>query len=226
MRFTAVNKVKRISGCWLLVFIMAVLPACTVVKIGEQAADSKGVGSSSHDTFDADAFVAGEWSKVVPYMEKHAADASQVLAALSANTDQAGEKYGIRNEASGSPWNFIVKAQGKVLAVHTESRAGTLELDLPPYDNKADILVQIGPVYKGSAIRDSLDFIRFDDFRNQIQYAQLANAFNKKINEEVIGKLDLASLKDRKIELLGAFAAGSSPVLLTPVRIQAVEGGR
>ncbi len=217
---------KRSASCLLLMLFVIMLPACTIVKIGEQETGNKGVGSSSRDAFDPEAYVKVEWAKVIPYMEERAADIKEVIAAISGDANQAGENYGIRSGASGSPWNFIVKAKGKVLAVHTESRAGTLEIDLPPYDDQMDMLVQIGPVFKGSSIRDSLDFISFDDFRNQIQYAQLANAFNKKMHEEVIGTIDLATLVDREIELVGAFTAGSSPVLVTPVRIQALEGGR
>lgn len=222
---TAVGKWKRLSSGALILILTAVLSACTVVKIGEQAQVDKGLGSSGHDSFDPDAYVADVWIKIQPYMEEKAADAREVLDAVATNEDQAGEKYGIRSGASGSTWNFIVTTKAKVLAVHTESRAGTLELDLPPYDGKMDLLAQIGPVFKGSSVRDSLEFIKFDDFRNQIQYAQLANAFNKKIHQEVIVKIDIPALKNKEVELTGAFTAGSQPALLTPVRIQALEGG-
>ena len=34
-------------------------------------------------------------------------------------------------------------------------------------------LLQIGPVIKGTSIRDSLDFLKFDDFTNQLEFARV-----------------------------------------------------
>ena len=38
--------------------------------------------------------------------------------------------------------------------------------------------MQIGPAMRGTALRDALDFVSFNDFNNQIDYAQFGKAFN------------------------------------------------
>ena len=38
--------------------------------------------------------------------------------------------------------------------------------------------LQIGPVIFGTALRDSLPFVHFGDFVNQIQFAQISRALN------------------------------------------------
>ncbi|HUC92857.1 MAG TPA: DUF2291 domain-containing protein [Paenibacillus sp.] len=222
MRETMVQTIKRFPLCLLILCFTLVFTACTVVKIGEEP----GNGASGEGAFDPASFVDEEWIKVTPYMKERAVDLAEVLPIIKADPDKAGDTYGIRSGASGSPWNYIVQAEGKVLEVNTESRAGTFEVDLAPYDGQTDFVVQIGPVFKGTSIRDSLDFIKFDDFRNQIQYAQLANAFNKKVNDEVTGSLNPESLRGKVLMVVGAATAEGSSIVMTPVGIEVTEGGR
>lgn len=74
--------------------------------------------------------------------------------------------------------------------------------------------VQIGPIIRGTAIRDAMPFVVFTDFRDQIEFAKLANGFNAVAHEriaipegDVIGKTarfeGLFTLKDpASIELV------------------------
>ena len=59
-----------------------------------------------------------------------------------------------------------------------QSRAATIDVDVDG-DGKADARVQIGPAMRGTALRDSLDFVYFNDFTNQIDFAQFGKAFNQ-----------------------------------------------
>lgn len=45
--------------------------------------------------------------------------------------------------------------------------------------------LQLGPVVKGNSIRDSLSFVKFDQFKNQVQFAQFSKALNKKAVEGI-----------------------------------------
>ena len=134
----------------------------------------------------------------------------------------AGEEFGYREKEEGSPWNFRVKGSGVVTAVNTESRASTVDIDLFPNDGKADLVLQIGPVIKDSAIRDSLDFISFTDFTNQLEFARLSNAFNKVVNKDVTSKLDRENLMGKKISFWGAFTQlqDSDLIRVTPVALE------
>ena len=68
-------------------------------------------------------------------------------------------------------------------------------------------VLQVGPIVKGNAIRDASTFIRFEDFKNQVQYAQLSKALSKRALQDV-AKPD-ASWIGQQVEVLAA-------VTLTP----------
>ena len=76
----------------------------------------------------------------------------------AAKIDAAGQAYGYKEKQSSSPWTVIVKLDGKIVDANTKSTAATLDVDADG-DGKADARVQIGPVMRGTALRDSLDFV-------------------------------------------------------------------
>jgi predicted lipoprotein len=109
------------------------------------------------------------------------------------------------------------------VAANTESRAGTVDVDADG-DGKADAQVQIGPVMRGTALRDSLDFVSFNQFTNQIDFAQFGKAFNLYVGKTLTSNLPRDKLAGQTVKLLGAYplgAAGSLP-LVTPAEIELV----
>ena len=223
LKRTTSRKKRLAAQAALLTASMLLLPACTVVSLDSPSAATSG-GGMFDESFDAEGFVSTEWERTSKYFDDNADDIVEVLSAIAQDPEQAGETYGVRSGADGAPWNFVVKGEARVLAVNTESRAGTLDIDLAPFDGTKDATVQIGPVIKGTSIRDSLDFVKFDQFKNQIQYAQLANALNKRANEQALAGRDPASLAGQQVRFTGAFTAGSS-IVITPVKLELVEGG-
>lgn len=175
------------------------------------------------DKFNPDEFVEKTWdSKIVPYFREKALPIGEVLAALAKDPKQAGEKYGYREKAEGSPFNFRVKGKGKIVGVNTESRASTADVDIEPCDGVADLAIQIGPVIKDTGIRDAAEFISFTSFTNQLEFARLSNALNKKVNETVLGSLDREHLMGKDVEFYGVFTQlpDSALVRLTPVILE------
>jgi predicted lipoprotein len=75
----------------------------------------------------------------------------------------------------------LVKGEGRVLRVDTSSRTGLLLIDAEPYDGRPDAALQIGPVIRGTTLRDALPFIQFSQFVNQLQFAQVGNALNGRV---------------------------------------------
>ncbi|EMG5761317.1 DUF2291 family protein, partial [Yersinia enterocolitica] len=63
-------------------------------------------------------------------------------------------------------------------------------------------VLQLGPIVKGNAIRDASTFIRFEDFKNQVQYAQLSKVLSKRALQDV-AKPD-ASWIGQQVEVLAA----------------------
>ncbi|MCC8180702.1 MAG: DUF2291 domain-containing protein, partial [Planctomycetes bacterium] len=136
----------------------------------------------SADQFDAEGYVDSIWeSRVIPYMTEKAADLNTLRDALQANPNAAGEQYGYRAVAEHNPYNFSVKGRVKILSANVRSRNGRLEADVQPYDGIADVIIQVGPIYRGTAIRDMLDFVSFDDFKNQVEFAKLAAELNNQV---------------------------------------------
>ena len=128
--------------------------------------------------------------------------------------------------AEGAPFNFAVRGEARVLKVNTESRVGIAELDLlsapgAAGDGKADALLQIGPVFKGSSIRDALPFVSFDDFVNQLDYAALSNELNARVRDGVFAETDPSAMTGKKLVFHGfvTYERGI-PVVVTPVRLE------
>lgn len=97
----------------------------------------------------------------------------------------------------------------------------TVKLD--GYTGSEAVKIQIGPVYKGASIRDSLSFIKFGDYKNQEEWAAVSQSINKVVADDVVGPADPASLQGKTISFVGAFtvSSGSTDVLITPVVLEA-----
>lgn len=178
------------------------LSGCKIVKTptAEEAAEARG------GSFNPERSVDEIWdSKVKPYFAALSASFDDVFEAASANADAAGEQYGHREKQGNSPWTYRAKLQGSVVGAETKSRAAYIDVDSNG-DGKPDLRVQIGPTVRGSAIRDSLDFVSFNEFRNQIDWAQFGKALNTRANDEVLSKLPREDLIGMKVKAEGAFA--------------------
>ncbi|MDU8925514.1 DUF2291 family protein [Pasteurellaceae bacterium LIM206] len=64
------------------------------------------------------------------------------------------------------------------------------------------VLIQAGSIIRGNAIRDASPIIRFDQFKNQIQFARLARELNKKAVAG-IPRID-GSWQGKNVEILTA----------------------
>lgn len=153
-------------------------------------------------------------AKLVPLIAAKAQAADVLLPAIAADIANAG---GTRGAGDGASWTFAVKGSGKVVAEDRKSRAAKAEVDVTG-DGKADLVLQLGPVVKGTALRDQAPFYVFTDFRDQIQFAKLGRA----LNSAAVGSLTLPdALLGQTVAFEGAFAIqkASDPVLITPVAL-------
>ncbi|MDY0093043.1 MAG: DUF2291 domain-containing protein [Candidatus Vecturithrix sp.] len=211
-----------------LLLILFVCSGCTIVRDDEEEAqEQKGIEIYFVDgKFNPDTYVDDIWEKkVIPTIREQAVDLRTILDEYIHDQKAAGQKYGHREKEEGSPWNFIAKSEGQVIAVKTESRAGTIEVDIPPYDGASDVVVQIGPIMRGESLRDALDFITFGMFTNQLEFGQLAKAFNARARQEALGNIDPASLLGKTIEFYGTFTQKTevNDIQITPVQLNVVH---
>ncbi|TDW32269.1 putative lipoprotein [Rhizobium azibense] len=208
----------RMKGALLAALVAAALPGCKIIKT--PTAEEK-AAAAAKTAFDPNARVEAIWqSQVVPYFEKRAGELKEVLQLATSSPDQAGGRYGNPRKQSSSPWTYAVKFTGKVIAADTASRAATLDVDADG-DGKADAKVQIGPALRGTALRDTLDFVNFNEFKNQIEWAQFGKAFNEKANTAFLSAIPRDGLAGKTVTVIGAFPlpnSGQLP-LVTPCQL-------
>ncbi len=193
------------------------LSACTVVSIDEdrQARERQSEG------FDAAKYVNEIWAgKVAPAFGDKAPGLGDVMAGAAANLDAAGKQYG-RQAGEGSPWTFVAQGDGTVTAVDRTSKAGSVTLRIDTKAGPKEIQLQTGPVVSGSAVRDSQAYITFNDFTNQIAYANVSREMNRKAMAETSGALSALKVGD-KVHVSGAFALAKAdqPVRMIPVAVR------
>ena len=175
------------------------LSGCKFVKTADEQKEA------AASAFDPDKRVADIWdSKVIPFLEKRAGTLQDVSALAASDPNAAGQKYGHKEKQGNAPWTFAAKVDGTIVAAETKSRAAYVDVDVNG-DAKADVRVSIGPAVRGTAIRDSLDFVDFNAFKNQIEWAQFGKSFNIHVNKTLLVKLPRDNLVGMKLQALGAF---------------------
>jgi predicted lipoprotein len=205
---------RRLATAILIAGISLVLSGCKVLPLGEDA-------PAAVPKFDAAAYAADLWAtRALPHFTETAHPVAEVLPAIAAGLPGAGEAFGYR-AGEGSPWSFVVSGTGTVTAKNTESRAGTLELTV---DGVAGpVVLQIGPVIRGNAIRDALPFVSFQDFTNQLEYADVGKALTALAAAGFTGNAETVAAGDQ-VSFVGAvsLASASDKILVTPVSIEKV----
>ena len=79
--------------------------------------------------------------------------------------------------------------------------------------------VQLGPVIRGTALRDVAPFYDFDDFRDQIEFAKLSRAINDRIKHALdLPDGDPIGLTIRFVGVTPLRSANDD-VVVTPIRI-------
>jgi len=201
------------------------LGGCRIVSDKELLAEEK----HSSDAFDPTAYVAKVWTpQAIAEFKSKAVDLATLLPAIAADPDKAGKRYG-RGGGEGNPWSYEVKGEGKVTAIDVASRHGLMTVEIATDQGPRDVDLQIGPVIFGTALRDSLPFIHFGDFVNQIQFAQVSRALNDKATGELRKQIDAKTIVGKSVTFYGAATQGSSSSKLsvTPIAIETTkEAGR
>lgn len=207
----------------LLVLVMVLLVAlgstgCVkVVKIGEEAS------LTGKTEFNAGDNVAEFWdSLAMPEFTEKAVDLPTFLTEANGDLKSLADKYGKYSMGDTGELTYIVKGTATVNNVVTDKKAGYMEVTLDGYNGPEVIKLQIGTVFKGSAVRDSLSFIKFGDYTNQEEYAAVSQSIHELIQEKVIDPVDVKSLKGKQIEFTGCFSVSDNTnLLITPVILSA-----
>lgn len=131
------------------------------------------------------AYARDVWdAQVLPTVTNNLVPISDLRAAQAQDPEAAGQAHGLRPEGEANPWNFAVSGSGIVVEAKLKSRAAKLQIDTDA-DGVADLTVQLGPVIRGTALRDAMPFLTFTDFRDQIEFAKLAGGLNAMAHERL-----------------------------------------
>lgn len=209
---------KRVLALGLVVALTAsTMTGCMkVVKIGEEAQ------YTGKTEFNAGDNVAEIWeSQAVPELQGKAVELADFLTEANGDLKSLVDQYGKYSMGTSGEINYVVKGTGTITEVNQEKKAGYMTLKLEGYEGTEEISIQIGSVYKGSSIRDSLDIIKFGDYTNQQDWAAISQSINKLVDEQVVQPADPASLQDKTVSFVGCFTANdNTTVLITPVELE------
>ncbi len=206
----------------LALLLPLALGGCKIVSDKELAA----IGAKSPNAFDATAYVEKIWTPTaVTDFKTSAVDLATLLPEIEADPEKAGQAHG-RGGGEGNPWSYEVKGEGKVAAVDVTSRHGLMTVDVDTKSGTRQVDLQIGPVIFGTALRDSLPFIHFGDFVNQIQFAQISRALNDAATKHMMNGLNPKDLAGKTIVFYGAATQGSASARMsvTPISIEIAKG--
>ena len=231
MMFKTINPIRLL---WLagLLLGMAALSACNVVTIAEATRIAEG------GAFDAVSFVDAKWPEVTATVLENSVELSTVLAAIKTDANGLASKADLRQVAAeqgltteGEAHVFMVKGQGTVTAVDTESSTGTMEVTPDGYTGPIKVTFLIGPRIPSdeTSVRDAVGFIKFGDFKEQTEFGKVARELNKRVIQDVFEGLDLENLAGKTVSFYGAFtirtfnAPGDidvSEIIVTPVQLE------
>jgi predicted lipoprotein len=168
------------------------------------------------EEFDAAAYGEENYASTVkPAIEEDPVDLATLVPLLDEDPDAAGEQYGKRQGTS--PYTYSVTLTGTA----GEPAGGLMPVTVPGVPKSTRIAVQVGPAINGTALRDATGLVSFNDFVNQVEYADAATALNTEMKADLLEGLDPASLVGQEVTVVGATAPLNPEVItVTPVSIE------
>jgi predicted lipoprotein len=159
--------------------------------------------------FEPESFATSAWPRLAREAAQSATDVSEVV--LSAGAAAAKPRF--------------VKGTGEVMGIDRRSRVGVVHVRVGGA-TPATVAIQVGPVFRGTALRDASTFIHFSDFTNQFDYAGAANALNDHALRTVIAPLQIESLQGRTVTFTGAVGKSApredGAIEIVPVSLEVV----
>lgn len=202
--------------------------SCTIKKHDEtdKAKTNDGIEIYFGNTdFDAKQYVQDNWdARVLPCILQKTVPLEILMRGLITDPDKFSEEYGYRVGEEGTFYNFAVQGRVSIVGINQESRNGLMYVDAYPYSGEKEYIIQIGPVFKGTSIRDILDFTSLNEFENQVEFARLANELNFKVRDDILDGLFFEDLIGREAEVTAVFTfnPANEVHVMTPVEFMLI----
>lgn len=155
--------------------------------------------------------------KLVPQLQAEARPVSALLTAMRSakDFDTACQAYGYRTQAE-NPCIFSVSVQGDVTAVNTTSRSGKMTVK----DESGDsVTIQIGPIIRGTALRDGYRGAGYQDFNDQVLFGDFGKAINQHASQMM---QQFAPKVGDKVKVTGMFSSWDIPQQLPDITPAAI----
>ncbi len=195
---------------------MSLMTGCMkIVKIGEEGK------LTGEEQFNAGDNVAGIWeSEALPELTGNAVDLTTFLTEANGDLKSLADKYGRYSMGTSGELNYTVKGSAIVQEVNIEKKAGFIVLALDGYTGPITIELQIGSVFRGTAVRDSLSIIKFENYKNQVDYAAVSQSIHEILKTKVVNQIDISTIEGKQIDFVGCFTADKEDlILITPVAL-------
>ena len=208
-----VNKILFIS--MILLFCIFQTSCVKVVKTGEE---DKLTGKV---TFDANTNVSELWdTDLLPELLNRAVDLSDLVDNAKGDFANVSD-MGLYTMGDTGDLNFTVKDEATVIENHSDKKAGYLTLSVESVPSDQVIQLQVGTLFKGTAIRDNLTSVSFDDYQNQIEWGGVSHSLNDKVLDTVIDDAILNLTEGSKINFTGCFTVSKTgDIVITPIKIE------
>ncbi|WP_170842064.1 DUF2291 family protein [Sphingomonas gellani] len=198
------------------------LASCKVLTVEEDRA----IRARQGGALDAPGYVAGMWDdKALPAFRAAAVPLDTLASAIAQDVDRAGGTFG-RRAGEGSAWTFVLEGAGRVVSVDSTSRRGQVMVALPNWPSGQSARFQIGPVVEGSAVRDALPFVTFDDFADQLVFADVGRALTARALAGV--RPVAAGLRPgQTVRFVGIanIRYANAPLIVTPISLKVGRAG-
>ena len=159
--------------------------------------------------------------KAVPELKENAVPLDTFLKEAGTDLKSVAGKYGKYSMGDKGELSYIVKGEGTVKEVNQEKKAGYMLITPDGYDGQIAVKLQIGSVYKGSAVRDCLSFIKYEDYTNQVDWAKISQSIHDVVDKDVVQPANPAGLVGKKVAFTGCFTVDKlTEILITPVELE------
>ncbi len=205
---------RRVSA--RLVGALLLLALLVAMAVSTEYVSASAPLPGAEKKFDAAAYAEENYAGTVkPAIEKDPVELATLVPLLSKDAEAAGEQYGKRTGTS--PYTYSVTLTGTA----GKPEGSLLPVEVEGIPKSVRVSVQIGPAVNGTALRDATGMIDFNDFVNQVEYANAATALNDKMRADLLEGLDAASLAGKQVTVVGATAPLTPDVItVTPVSIE------
>lgn len=202
--------------------VLLALAGCKIVENKPKEESSIPAGQSGDEARNAAILENTLDAKLLPLIKGGALPVAELKERIATDLNGAGRDHGNRGAGQGAAWNFAVSGKGLVVEAKMDTRARSASVDTDG-DGQSDVTVQLGPVIRGTALRDVAPFYKFDDFRDQIEFAKFARALNDRIkgmltvpDDDPVGKV---------LRFVGVvpLKKASDALVVTPIEVEFLE---